>query len=56
MRFAGSLPGDRVLVSLDGVDDEIQEPSPFNRAYFSHKFNGPALSRVVHKEWPDRLD
>ena len=35
------------LVSVDGTDCPIQEPRPFNRQWFSHKFNGPALKYEV---------
>ena len=35
--------GFTVKVSVDGTDCPIQEPSPFNPAWYSHKFKGPGL-------------
>jgi hypothetical protein len=32
---------------LDGTDFRIQEPSPFDRKWFSHKFHGPGLRYEV---------
>lgn len=32
-----------MFVSLDGTDFQILEPTPFNKKWYSHKFNGPAL-------------
>lgn len=31
------------LMSLDGTDCPINEPWPFDKKWYSHKFNGPAL-------------
>ena len=35
------------LVSLDGTDCRIQEPSPFSPKWYSHKFHGPGLRYEV---------
>lgn len=32
-----------IHVSVDGTDCEIQEPSKFNKNWYSHKFNGPGI-------------
>jgi hypothetical protein len=34
-------------ISLDGTDCPIQEPQPFNKKYFSHKFHGPGLKYKI---------
>jgi len=34
-------------VSVDGTDCQIQEPSPFNAKWYSHKFKGPGLRYEV---------
>ena len=34
-------------LSLDGTDCPIQEPQPFNKKYFSHKFHGPGLKYEI---------
>jgi len=39
--------GNDALVTVDGTDFRIQEPIPFNRKWFSKKFNGPALRYEV---------
>ena len=39
--------GSICLVTLDGTDCPIQEPSNFNKAWWSHKFNGPAVRYEV---------
>ena len=36
-----------IRVTLDGTDFKIQEPKPFDRAWFSHKFNGPGVRYLV---------
>ena len=33
----------KIFFSLDGTDFPINEPSPFSKIWFSHKFNGPAI-------------
>ena len=38
-----SLPVDNCWISLDGTDFRIQEPTPFDPKWFSHKFKGPGL-------------
>jgi DDE superfamily endonuclease len=35
--------GSQCLVSVDGTDFAIMEPSPFSPRWFSHKMNGPGL-------------
>ena len=35
------------MVSVDGTDFEINEPSPFSPGWFSHKFKGPGLRYEV---------
>jgi DDE superfamily endonuclease len=35
--------GERCLVTIDGIDFMIPEPTPFSKAWWSHKFNGPGL-------------
>jgi len=37
----------KCLVTVDGTDFKINEPIPFNPAYFSHKFNHAALRYEV---------
>ena len=32
-----------VRVSIDGTDCRIEEPSPFDEKWFSHKFKGPGV-------------
>jgi len=34
-------------MTVDGTDCPIQEPSPFSRKWWSHKFNGPGLRYEV---------
>jgi len=31
------------LVTIDGTDFEILEPTPFDKQWYSHKFKGPGL-------------
>lgn len=33
----------KMNVTLDGTDFKIREPQPFNRKWYSHKFNGPGI-------------
>eukprot|EP00977_Amphora_coffeiformis_P003568 scaffold697_cov104-Amphora_coffeaeformis.AAC.2 len=35
--------GSLCKISVDGTNFQIQEPTPFNRKWFSEKYNGPAL-------------
>jgi hypothetical protein len=42
-RFQGMVPGATALVTVDGTDCMIREPEPFDKKWFSHKFNGPGL-------------
>ena len=39
--FDRSIIGQCCFISLDGTDFNIQEPSPFDPKWFSHKFEGP---------------
>jgi hypothetical protein len=39
--------GSRCLITLDGTDFRIREPSPFEGKWFSHKFRGPGLRYEV---------
>lgn len=42
-RNLGNHQGTRARVTVDGTDFGINEPSPFDPRWFSHKFNGPGL-------------
>ena len=33
----------RCLVTIDGIDCQIEEPIPFSRKWYSHKFSGPGV-------------
>lgn len=39
--------GSQCLVSVDGTDFAIREPTPFNRRWYSHKMNGPGVRYEV---------
>jgi hypothetical protein len=39
--------GNLCKLSIDGTDCPIEEPQPFNRKYFSHKFHGPGLKYEI---------
>ena len=41
-RFMGDT-AQRCLVSVDGIDFSIPEPTPWQSIWWSHKFNGPGL-------------
>ena len=41
-KYEGSN-GSECLMSVDGTEFKITEPSPFNPVWFSHKFQGPGL-------------
>ena len=41
------MKGQKLYVSLDGTDFRIQEPSPFSRKWFSHKFKAAGLKYEV---------
>ena len=43
----GCPPGAKCLTSVDGTDCRIREPVPFNKKWYSHKFNGPAVRYEV---------
>jgi hypothetical protein len=36
-----------VYVTVDGTDFRIQEPRPFSKSWFSHKYNGPGVRYEV---------
>ena len=40
-------PQSTYLLTVDGTDFAIQEPKPFNKKWFSHKFKGPGLRYEV---------
>jgi hypothetical protein len=42
-RYLSQVAGNLCLVSVDGTDFRIPEPSPFNAKWWSHKFNAPAI-------------
>lgn len=46
-RFVGNVRNNVCLVSVDGTDFRINEPSPFDPKWFSHKFKGPGLRYEV---------
>ena len=35
--------GSECLITINGVDFLINEPTPFSPVWYSHKFDGPAL-------------
>jgi len=35
------------LVTVDGIDFEMNEPSPFHKRWYSHKSNGPGLQYEI---------
>ena len=39
--------GSTCLAVVDGTDFRIQEPEPFNRRWYSHKFQGPGVRYEV---------
>jgi hypothetical protein len=39
--------GSQCLVSVDGTDYAIREPSPFNKKWYSHKMNWPGVSYEI---------
>ena len=45
-RFKDDM-GNDCLMTVDGTDCPINEPKPFNKAYYSHKMNGLALRYEV---------
>ena len=42
-RFLNKKDGQIAFLSLDGVDFEVYEPNPFNKKWYSHKFNRAGL-------------
>lgn len=42
-RKINAKPGQMCYTSIDGVDFEINEPSPFSNIWFSHKFKASGL-------------
>jgi hypothetical protein len=45
-RYVGDN-GSTCLITLDGTDCPIEEPQPFHRRWFSHKFKGPGVRYEV---------
>ena len=45
--FEGSIIAQHCLIHLDGTDFHIQEPSPFNPMWYSHKFKGLGVQYEV---------
>ena len=45
-RFKNDI-GNDCLITIDGTDCPINEPRPFDKAYYSHKSNGPAMRYEV---------
>ena len=35
------------FLTVDGMDCPIQEPTPFSKTWFSHKFKGPAIKHEI---------
>jgi len=48
-RFEGYTPssGTTCLMSVDGIDCMVNEPWPFDKKWYSQKFNGPAVKYEV---------
>lgn len=46
-RFVDGLNVDGAFLSIDGTDCMVNEPMPFNKMWFSHKFRGPGLRYEV---------
>lgn len=46
-RFEGWDPTNAALITVDGTDCRIKEPSPFNPVWWSHKFNGPGVKYEI---------
>ena len=46
-RFEGYDGKATCLISVDGVDCMVHEPWPFNKKWYSQKFNGPAVKYEV---------
>lgn len=42
-RYDQSVPGQTCLVSIDGVDFKIKEPTPFDPLWYSYKFRAAGL-------------
>jgi hypothetical protein len=50
IKWENRLQGDNgstCLCTVDGTDYRIQEPAPFDRKWYSHKFKGPGLRYEV---------
>ena len=37
------IPGNKCLISVDGTDCPIYEPTPWSSKWYSHKFEGPGV-------------
>ena len=46
-RFKYRQPGDQAFITVDCTDCLIEEPSPFNSIYYSHKWNHPAYKYEI---------
>jgi DDE superfamily endonuclease len=46
-RFDGFDGSTNCLISVDGTDCPVNEPWPFDRKWYSHKFNGPGVKYEV---------
>lgn len=46
-RYQGAVNGQSCYCSPDGVDFKINEPKPFSKAWFSHKFRAAGLRYEV---------
>lgn len=45
-RYLGQVQGN-CIISVDGTDFKIHEPTPFSPRWFSHKFRGPGVRYEV---------
>ena len=46
-RFLNNNTSNKCKITIDGTDCPIEEPKPFNKKYFSHKFHGPGLKYEI---------
>lgn len=46
-RFEGFTGTETCLISVDGIDCLINEPWPFDKKWYSQKFNGPAVKYEI---------
>ncbi len=45
--LGSNKPIEGCRMSVDGTDCPIQEPTPFNKGWYSHKFHGPGVGYEV---------